>query len=250
VGLRKGFTLIELLVVISLIALLIAILLPALTAAREAGRALQCASNIRSVGLGMQVYVEDSKGWYPQLLTTPPGGWITGSDPNVNGYLWAWNLARRNYILIAGDPDPMKPQNGGVYRCPSRVYNYLDDVNHRPHFTAAPFGPLCPDNAAFFARWGSGPAGDYRQVRSAKESEIRSPSAVNVLAETGTSPLTSSGPVWFHYQLNIFASPIGVHTKNDHMLYADNHVELMSSEFLVSRLNFDIWPFNCDLIGP
>src|SRR5699024_11097502 len=44
-----GFTLIELLVVVSIISLLIAILLPALAAAREAARSLQCLSQQRQI---------------------------------------------------------------------------------------------------------------------------------------------------------------------------------------------------------
>ncbi len=51
-----GFTLIELLVVIALIGLLIGLLLPAAQAAREAARRAQCSSNLRQIGMGIQVY--------------------------------------------------------------------------------------------------------------------------------------------------------------------------------------------------
>ena len=64
---RRGFTLIELLVVISIIALLVGILLPALGAARSSAKNVQCKSALRQVGLTVQLYAEDSKGWLVPL---------------------------------------------------------------------------------------------------------------------------------------------------------------------------------------
>src|SRR3989442_1006887 len=57
----RGFTLIELLVVIAIIAILMSLLLPALSTARDAARDLKCKSNLRSIGMGIQMYLDSQK---------------------------------------------------------------------------------------------------------------------------------------------------------------------------------------------
>jgi len=60
----RGFTLIELLVAVAIIAVLIALLLPAVQAAREAARRIQCVNNIKQIGITFHNY-ESSIGSFP-----------------------------------------------------------------------------------------------------------------------------------------------------------------------------------------
>lgn len=83
---KRGFTLIELLVVISVIALLIGITLPALGQARETGRRTKCLANLRSIGQGFVLYMNESKGLFPKvrpLHDTGQGGPGNPLDPSL-----------------------------------------------------------------------------------------------------------------------------------------------------------------------
>lgn len=89
---QNGFTLVELLVVITIVGILIALLLPAVQAARESARRMQCSNNIKQLSLGCLLH-EEAQGWLPA------GGfsWMTVGDPDLGFGLdqpgsWFYNI--------------------------------------------------------------------------------------------------------------------------------------------------------------
>ena len=65
--LQLAFTLIELLVVIAIIAVLAGLLMPVLGRAKESARGAACLNNLRQIGVGLQLYVQDNNNHMPSL---------------------------------------------------------------------------------------------------------------------------------------------------------------------------------------
>ena len=119
---RGGFTLVELLVVIAIIGILVGLLLPAVQQAREAARRIQCANNLKQMGIALLLH-HDAKGRFP--------AGCTGGD--FQRFLWSGAILpyiEQNNLYSDIDKfgvwnvDPSPNAKAlrtvlGIFRCPS-----------------------------------------------------------------------------------------------------------------------------------
>ncbi len=169
---KRGFTLVELLVVIAIIGILVGLLLPAVQAAREAARRMQCSNNMHQLGIALHNYADAHKKF-------PPG--TIGRDPNNPAVYLSKRTPFIRHML-----DFLEQGNRG------KVYD--DNVNW--HQQPAANWPIV---FSYLPTWHC-PSDTSLQMESNSFRDFKGNYGVNWGAQTQVvTNATLKGPFYYHY---------------------------------------------------
>jgi prepilin-type N-terminal cleavage/methylation domain-containing protein len=171
-----AFTLIELLVVIAILGILAALLLPSLSASRERGRRIACASNLRQIGLAILSYAGDNGNHFPTVACNRGGTCNGGGGTDMT---WDLALLSNGYAVAK------------IFICPT-------DRTPRPSGTARSYSLSCgtPGNRA--AYWIQGSRLSCTRINSdtvlVAERYVNSTPVLGVIGGTGTDFVSDDSP--------------------------------------------------------
>lgn len=227
---NPAFTLVELLVVIAVIAILAALLLPALAKAKASAQTAACKSNLRQLGIALQLYVDDYQKYPSNGSIFQGGGFL---DFYEMGLYWLKPYFGQN------EPVP-EPQLGrslstpDVFTCPARKPLYIPGILGKPGryqwYLGYGYNEVGTGKGQFSPRLGLGaawivPAGwsvnDPPSVLSAVEvssADVKSPSDMIALADGFSVGVISPN-------LDSVFQVCDIHNKGANVVFCDGHVE-------------------------
>ncbi|MBM4021400.1 MAG: DUF1559 domain-containing protein [Planctomycetes bacterium] len=143
-----GFTLVEVLVVIAIVATLVGLLLPAAQGARETARQMNCAGNLRQLGLAILIY-ESAKRHFPPTDARPPAA----SSPWSAGGGWSLHARLLPYVEEASLADRFDFRQA-AFR--GTFASQEPNPAFAPLFATPITMFLCPSDSATIVNWSGG----------------------------------------------------------------------------------------------
>lgn len=207
---RAGFTLIELLVVIAIVAILAAILFPIFAQAKSAAKQVACLSNLKQMGVGLQLYLADNDDTYPITFYASWNGaypCILTSFQSLQPYQKSAQL-----VVCPSDPEPLDYALGSSYLgfpSPCQAQPDVTRMSYQPNFRLIDVG-----DPNFLANPYTGTTG--RPVRNA--SEVGFPADTAAFADA-TIALSGGTANFVTYQMPIQPR----HGTRVNVVWADSH---------------------------
>lgn len=212
---RNRFSLIELLIVIAIISILASLLLPALQAAREKANAISCMNNLKTLGMGMGTYLNDSGDDLPPFRE------------RTNYHSAYWIQALLGYDSH-GEESSVHYIPYSTLGCPAmekKMNLEKAAVEHLPHYAV---------NAYILTHSLAMDGSTSNETRAGKHSRIRNPSEkycfLDVWRNTGNTPLTIDRTEgwyriggWAQYDTD-YGTVALRHQSRANVLFADFHV--------------------------
>jgi prepilin-type N-terminal cleavage/methylation domain-containing protein/prepilin-type processing-associated H-X9-DG protein len=232
-----GFTLIELLVVIAIISVLASLLLPALSKAKEVGKRTVCVGNLRQIGIGLTMYVQEFAR-YPYFLR--------------------WPRSRENpgTIDLLLQPYTQSLWTNALWKCPS--YKWTNRYTPEPlvivdgpnslnihHSGSYAYNPDGTDSDTQVTLGLGGYFGPTTNVPGRMESEVRTPSQMIAFGDSQhgdprfslyipgiMTPISSGGARGAPIVVDLFKSS---HGEKYQILFCDGHTESINRHRLFDR---------------
>jgi prepilin-type N-terminal cleavage/methylation domain-containing protein/prepilin-type processing-associated H-X9-DG protein len=226
---RRGFTLIELLVVIAIIAILAAILFPVFAQTREKARQAGCLSNLRQIGSGLAMYVQDYDERLPNCCTWGRAwNWVGYGGQNLTSRCAQVGITKATPKDLALGPEQVPPRyvqellhpyvrNTQIWFCPN--------VGMNRFFVGDPKAPTYGYNGTTYMwNWMADPS------ISENPFSKRQPIVVSSLAIAAIPRPSAAATLWDLPHWNPLKEPCisldlkPAHAKGLNVLYADSHV--------------------------
>ncbi|MCL5019575.1 MAG: prepilin-type N-terminal cleavage/methylation domain-containing protein [Patescibacteria group bacterium] len=191
---KRGFTLIELLVVIAIIAILAAILFPVFARAKEKGRQITCASNLKQIGQALIMYTNDNGG------LIPPAGRL-GSK-----------LQLQDFFI------PRYISSYKVFRCPSDKGASIWKPTYYEN-SALRAGSVC--GSSYQTHFGADYGKDYDLARKPIDRAAKSP------YDSATLGIARDGVSWHLAPKGVEPDSWNYNKSGENVLFLDGHVKLI-----------------------